>query len=271
MKKLKAILLILTSIILLSNCSKDGDINIMSVQDDKDMGEQLDAEILANPSEYPILDKEQNPEAYAMVEGVMLEVLKSEHILYRDEFDWQVRIINSDVYNAFAAPGGKLYFYTGLLKYMESEAELAGVMAHEIAHADLRHSSERITKVYGLQMALNIALGKDKTGATKLASDLATGATALKFSRNDEFEADAASVKYLADINTKNYYPIAITDFFDRIVADGYDKEDGNFAFTRTHPYNADRKTNVIKTWESLGSPEGEKFVNEYNTFKSIL
>lgn len=257
--------------LLLGACSKDKDVNLMSVEDDKKMGEQLDAEIMSNPQDYPVMDKASNPEAYAMVEGVMNEILKSSELYHRDEFDWQVRIIDTTILNAFAAPGGKLYFYTGLLQYMTSEAELAGVMAHEIAHADLRHSSERLTKVYGLQIILDIALGRDKSKLGEIASQMATGGVALKFSKEDEFEADEYSVRHLANEATKAYLPTAINDFFDRIVADGYDKEDGNMEFTRTHPYNANRKTNVIEVYNELGKPVGEKFETEYAEFKQNL
>ena len=66
-----------------------------------------------------------------------------------------LRIIHDDsTLNAFCTPGGYIYIYTGILKFLDSEDEFAGVLGHEIAHADLRHSTRQMTKQYGVQILL---------------------------------------------------------------------------------------------------------------------
>ncbi|MFW5850876.1 MAG: M48 family metalloprotease [Bacteroidota bacterium] len=255
-----------------SSCSKDGSVNLFSVQDDIAFGAQLDSTIVNTPSEYPLLSRKGNEEVYNYVEGIMNTILVSDNINYKDEFVWQVRIINQDVLNAFAAPGGYIYFYTGFLKYAESEAELAGVMAHEIAHVDHRHSTNRLTKLYGFQMLFSILLGKNPSQLAQITAQLAMGGTSLAFSRKDEYEADASSVEYITDIqNIRNYDPTAIVDFFDRMQDDSLSQADGSFEFLRTHPYDANRKENIFDIWKELGSPTGEKFMSEHEYIISRL
>jgi len=70
---------------------------------------------------------------------------------HKDDFAWQVKIIDDpETLNAFATPGGYIYVYTGLIKFLDTEDQLAGVMGHEIAHADLRHSTRQMTSSYGV-------------------------------------------------------------------------------------------------------------------------
>ena len=75
------------------------------------------------------------------------------------------RLIDDDkTLNAFCTPGGFIYVYTGLIKFLDSEDQLAGVMGHEIAHAALRHSTRQMTKVYGVQTLLQVATGRADPG-----------------------------------------------------------------------------------------------------------
>jgi len=259
MKKFGCIATVL--VLLFASCSKDGNLNLFSVQDDIDFGKSLDDEILNDQDEYPILDKSENPEAYAYMEGMLAEILQSEEILYRDKFVWQLRIIDKDVMNAFAAPGGYLYFYTGIMKYLETGAAIAGVMAHEVAHADRRHSTESMTKQYGLQVLLDVLLGKEGNSGKQILKDMALGATSLKFSRNHEYEADEYSVRYLADTKS-NYNPLGIRVFFDQLERDGYTNE--TFTFLSTHPKDADRVDNIMKVYKKINSPAGNDFADEH-------
>lgn len=170
--------------------------NIFTVEDDVMLGQQLRDEINANPDEYPVVDRADAPEAYAALDRIKDNILASDDIQYRDEFDWELRLIKDDeVLNAFAAPGGYMYVYTGLIRFLEREDDLAGVIGHEIAHADQRHGTEQLTQQYGVSALLGIALGTDPG----LLAELAFGLVSLRFSRSDETEADAFSVRYLCD------------------------------------------------------------------------
>ncbi|MDR2963040.1 MAG: M48 family metalloprotease [Bacteroidales bacterium] len=245
---------------------------VFTLAQEKDLGLQVKTEIESTPAEYPILPRVGNEKAYQYVENIMYSILESKDVNHKKDFDWELTIINKNVLNAFASPGGKLFFYTGFLKYAESEAELAGVMAHEIAHSDRRHSTNTMTKSLGISVLIQIALGKDPGTLGSLVGALAQNGMDLRFSRKHEYEADEYSVRYLNSIRgTKTYDPTAIMDFFDHMKRDSLSTPNGNFEFLRTHPYDDNRKENVNKVWQKLGSPAGQKYTAEYTAFKQLL
>ncbi len=195
---IRTLLLGLSMVVMMGGCDRDGNINIMSVEDDKKLGAQVAAEIEANPQEYNLLPETgrngQNEIAYGHIRRITNQILNSGKVTYRNEFDWQVKIIHNDTtLNAFCAPGGYIYVYTGLIKYLDTEDQLAGVMGHEIAHADMRHTSRNITRDYGVDVALQVALGQNPGTLTQIAKGLA----GLSYSRAYEREADDRSVVYL--------------------------------------------------------------------------
>jgi predicted Zn-dependent protease len=272
MKIIKLAILTLGLLLLFTSCD-EGEVNFFSLQDDIDFGRQLDAEIAANPGEYPLLPRTGNENLYNYVEGIMLRVLDSDNVRYRNKFPWRVKIIDKDVQNAFAAPGGSLYFYTGFLTFAESEAELAGVMAHEIAHADRRHSTENMTKLYGIQILFSIILGEDPSTLGTILAQLTGSLSGLSFSRENEFEADEYAVRYMDSIRggSRNYNLLAMQDFFNR-MEDVYEVDgDGSPVgeFFRTHPYNNDRENAMTAVWDELGRPSGELYTSNHTSATS--
>jgi beta-barrel assembly-enhancing protease len=259
-------------VLVLFGCKKDGDgvlsdLNLFPVSKDIELGETMDSIIRANPSEYPILDQATNAAAYQFVNSMFRQILQSGEFDHRNDFNWEITIINDNsVLNAFAVPGGKLYFYTGLMKYVDNSATLAGVVAHEMAHADRRHSTRQMTKALGVQVLLSILIGDDKSELVQLAGGLAGGIAELKFSRDDEYEADEYSVKYLTDTD---YNPVGIKSFFEKIRAEK--QTAATFEFLSTHPDDENRIDNINAIWTSLGSPTGSDFTSEYTSFKSLL
>jgi beta-barrel assembly-enhancing protease len=252
--------------VLITSCDKDTGLNFFTLNQDIEFGETMDSIIRANPADYPILEASTNPDAYDFINGMMQKILQSDDFVHKADFDWEVTIIEQDVMNAFAVPGGKLYFYTGLIKYLDNAADLAGVMAHEMAHADRRHSTEQMTKYYGLSILVSLLLGDDKSQFEEIASDLATGLAALQFSRTHEYEADEYAVRFTTDTD---YHPKGIAGFFEKLQTDGQTAQ--TFEFLSTHPSDQNRIDNIDMIWRSLGSPGGAYFETEYTELKSIL
>lgn len=254
--------LALCSLTLFSNCKNENEESIVDqllfpVEKDIVLGKQLDSTIMANPVDYPILDRATYPEAYAYLEGIKDSVLQSDEIIYKEEFEWKVTIINDDnTLNAFAAPGGYLYFYTGLMRFLDNENELAGVMGHEIAHADRRHSIDQMKQQYGVQLLLDVALGEDQGALTQIAS----GLLSLSFSRGDETEADEFSVKYLCDTE---YASDGAAGFFEKL-------EDGGSTstpeFLSTHPNPGNRVEDIQSLASDLACP-GDVTTGTYSDF----
>ena len=249
----------------ISACKKDkaggGGFNLFSLNDDIQFGAQVAAEIESDPETYPILDSAQYVEAYAHIYRIRDSILNSGNVVHKDDFLWQIRIIEDDsMLNAFCTPGGYIYVYTGLIKFLDAENELAGVMGHEIAHADERHSTEALTKAYGLDVLFAILLGDNNA-----LSQVAQGLLNLSYSRNNETESDQRSVEYL--------YPTAYdargaAKFFEKMLAGG-----GSTVpqFLSTHPNPENRVEAINAHWELLGSKVGETYDQRYITIKNSL
>src|SRR6185436_4423 len=95
---------------LLAACSKDGGVNIFSVQDDIDLGAQLAAEIESDPKNYPLLDEAQFPDAYDHLYALRDAILATGEVDHADDFTWELHIIDDPkTLNAFCAPGGYIY------------------------------------------------------------------------------------------------------------------------------------------------------------------
>lgn len=193
------------------SCSGAG-LNLFDIGTDAQLGKQMDEQIRQNPKEYPILN---NPAAKQYIQGMINEIIRSEHVQYRGTFPYQAEVIADDkTINAFCTPGGYIYVYTGLMKAVDNEATLAGVLGHEIAHAERRHGTSRMTKAYGLQMLLSIALGQNPSQLATIGANLFSGLALLKNSRLDEDDADNYSFKYL---QSSKWYAGSIKFFFEKV------------------------------------------------------
>lgn len=256
------LLLFFIGIFTITSCSKSGGINIFSVQDDIELGMQVSGEIEADPSSYPILSETLYPEAYAHLNRITNEILDNAPLNYRNEFEWEVKIVEGDdVLNAFCTPGGYIYVYTGLIKFLDSEDQLAGVMGHEIAHADLRHTTDQLTQQYGLSLLLGIVLGENQGTLT----DIAAGLAVLSFSRNDEEQSDEYSVIYLCETE---YDARGASRFFEKLEAAGGASVP---EFLSTHPDPSNRVEAIQNKWAELGCGEGGTFEDRYEDFKASL
>jgi predicted Zn-dependent protease len=221
------------------------------------------AEIEKNSTEYPLLDSVKYPAAYAHINRITKTILDSGGVYLKNDFEWKVKIINKDVLNAFCTPGGYIYVYTGLIKFLDNETQLAGVMGHEIAHADKRHSANQMVKNYGVSALVSILSGGGQPGAL---SSLASQLIGLSFSRADETEADKFSVKYL---NGTSYDSRGAKYFFEKLIAAG--QTGGTPAFLSTHPNPETRVADITAVWECYGSKVGQTFDAKYMQFKASL
>lgn len=242
--------------------STGGGFNLFSIEQDKELGAQVAAEIEADKEQFPILDSLSNSEVYKYIYKIRASILNSGNVENKDNFAWKMKIIHDDsTVNAFCTPGGYIYVYTGLIKYLDSEDELAGVMAHEVAHADLRHSTRQMTKLYGVQMLLDVTLGSDRESIKQITSAL----IGLKFSRTHESESDAASVKYLCPTS---YNAAGGAGFFEKIVAQG---GSGTMEFLSTHPSPDNRIEHFNTTKTELGCVGTQTFQTAYERIKKLI
>jgi predicted Zn-dependent protease len=265
--KLKSLLSTAAVVVIFTfaGCKKDAPfVPFFSIADDKTLGQQVEAEIASKPSEYPVLDSAQYASIYAYIYGIRNEILNSGKIVYKDEFAWKIKVIKDDsTLNAFCTPGGYIYVYTGIMKYLDSKDQLAGVLGHEMAHADRRHTSRSLQAQYGVSLLLDVILGKNSEALKQIAS----GIYQLKNSREHESEADAYSVKYLCPTP---YNAAGAAGFFQKMVNDGY-TENSLTTFFSTHPSPVNRVQNINAEKTSNGCTGTQTYDAQYAQFKTTL
>ena len=225
--------LIFSFLLFLAACGTG--INLFSDQDEVKLGLQFDSEIKENPKEYPIYKGNPAVKNYIR-ERIFDHILQSPEVQKETTYNYQLEIIDNDsTLNAFAVPGGYVYLYTGLIKYLDSEAALAGVIAHEIAHVERRHATQRITNAYGLQILASLALGNNPSQISVMVANLFSGLTLLANSRSAEDESDKYAVIYLSGTR---YYPGGVKFFFEKMRDDGKVSSGGGGiqTFLSTHP-----------------------------------
>lgn len=246
-----------------------GSINLANVETDKQLGAQMYAQIAADPQNYPLLDEVKYAEAYQHIRRITNTILDCGAVANRDVFEWSVMIIDADdVQNAFACPGGKLYVYTGLINYLANEAELAGVMAHEVAHAATRHSTRQISQKQGLDFLTSIVLGKNPNALVSTVAQIAGNMGGLAFSRKDENEADNLAVSYLSHTE---YNPLGVAGFFEKLIAAGAAGNNGFAKYFSTHPSSEDRVQRIREAWVTYGSKSGNDFADRYQQVKNSI
>lgn len=250
-------------LIALSSGCKKGDLNLFSLQDDINFGKQTRDEILSDPAQYNVLSQSTYSTQYAYMNAIRDKILASGKVQHKDDFDWELYIIKDDqTLNAFCTPGGYIFVYSGLIKYLDNESSLAGVLGHEMAHADYRHSTTQLTEQYGLQTLLSIALGNSSQSQV---AQVASGLLTLQFSRTHETAADKGSVEYLCPTM---YNANGAGNFFAKLIADPNYQSVPTFLSTHPDPGNRVNTINSEATSKGCGT---KTETSTYTAFKNSL
>ncbi|WP_018478103.1 M48 family metalloprotease [Pontibacter roseus] len=271
-KNLSRGFVILFSLFAFSSC-EDNEGVIFSTQDDIRLGEQVSQQV---DSTYRAKGQLLEPnssnanvqKAYTHLNRIVNRVLNSGEVKYRNDFAWTVKIIDDrETLNAFAAPGGYIYVYTGLIKFLDDEDHLAGVLAHEIAHADKRHSVRQLQRDYGIALLLSVALGNNPGALQQIAAQLAGTLAGLRFSREAETEADNTSVLYLG--GTKYYSCDGAAGFFVKLNSQAQGSNPPEFLSTHPNPDN--RVENIQQQAQQQGCSTDNAPDNDFNELKKSL
>lgn len=154
-----------------------------------------------------------------------------------DDFDWQFTVLETNVQNAFCLPGGKVAVYSGIMRLMRNEAELAFVVAHEVGHAIARHGGERLSWGYLQSLGgILVEAGLNNKTASEVYGVGTNLGVMLPFSRSNEAEADTIGLILMAKAG---YNPHAAVHFWTRFSSNSSADMLGNLL--RTHPCDADR------------------------------
>lgn len=219
----------------LSGCTTTGpqgqrSLIIISAEQELAIGAGVDESVR---QEYPV-SRDAAATAYVQEIGTKLAAHAE-----RKDVPFRFTLLEADLVNAFAAPGGYIYVTTGLLKQADNEAEVAGVLAHEIGHVVGRHSVRQLQAAYGVGLAADLVLG-DRAVLQKVVG-IATGLVMLRNSRENEHESDEFGLKYS---HAAGYDPRGIVTFFQKLRAmegAGGGGGAGVMTWLSTHPATDDR------------------------------
>ena len=215
---------------------------LLSESDEIDLGRQTDAEVV---KEYGVLE---DPKLTAYLNDFCQRLGKVSH---RPKLSYRFKIVDASVVNAFAVPGGYVYFSRGILATLNSEAELAGVMGHEIGHIAARHSAKQYSRAQLAQVGLGVGSVFIDSPVLSGLAQLGAGMLFMRFSRDNEREADDLGVEYASKAG---YDSAQLASFFEALegMNPGSDRS-GLPGWFSTHPSPQDRVQVVrarAKEWQ---------------------
>jgi predicted Zn-dependent protease len=233
---------------------------LLSKDQEVAMGHQSDPEIIAAYGVYPSTELQQfiNTEGQKMVK-----------ISHRDNIAYEFKILDSPIVNAFAVPGGYVYFTRGIMAHLNSEAEFAGVLGHEIGHIAARHSAKQYSRAMVAQLGLTLGSLASEEFA-QFSDSATTGASLLflKYGRDAEIQSDKLGVEY----STKTGYDAHEMAAFFGTLQRMRGSSESLPVFLSTHPDPGDREKNVnvlADKWQKKDSQQVYK-VNRNNYLKKI-
>jgi predicted Zn-dependent protease len=239
-----------------------GSINFISLDKEIAMGRQLAAEI---ERQVKLIDDATINE---YVNRVGQNIVRNSDA----KVPFTIKVVESDEINAFALPGGFFYVNSGLILAADDESELAGVMAHEIAHVAARHGTEQASKAELVNFASIplIFMGGVGGFALRQAAGFLIPMQFLQFSRKDEAEADYLGLQYMY---AAGYDPTSTVSFFEKLQAKESAKPGSVSKMFSTHPPTGDRIEMDKKNIELI-LPNKEQYVvttSEFNRIKGQL
>jgi predicted Zn-dependent protease len=220
--------------------------SLMSEAQEIQIGKEADVEIRREMGIYDDKNLQQ------LVSSIGLGLAK---VSERPSLPWQFTVVDQPAINAFALPGGFIYITRGILPFLDDEAELAGVLGHEIGHVTARHSAQQYSRATGAQLGL--LLGSIFVPAARPFGQLAEaglGVLFLKYGREDELQADELGVRYAVQTG---WDPAGIAGMLTTLArldeASGETKGIPNWL--STHPAPADRVENIQTTVKETPAP----------------
>ncbi len=217
--------------------TKFDDLNITDAEE-RQLGEQVSLQLR---NRFGVL---QDPKVtkYVTLVGSTLTLVST-----KPKLDWQFIVLDTDGVNAYAAPGGFVHITRGLLGLMKNEAELAGVLGHEITHITVKHTVRAIQKSKTITTGTDVAGSSRSRFIQRMAGDAFNKVFDGAFSRDDEDESDRVGTQLA---NTVGYAPTGIADVLKKIQARNGSRQDRNGMFA-SHPAIKDRISNNEKLIKS--------------------
>lgn len=202
----------------------------------------------------------KSPELRQYVNSVGRRLAKQIEPEYKD-VKWEFHTLESDVINAFALPPGNVFITTGLLSRLSNEAEVAGVLGHEMGHITAAHVDERVSQQMLAELGLGVLGQTNESQIVNMGAQLLTQGTLLNFSRDQESEADEQGLKYMSKAG---YDPRGMLGVLNVLIE--ADQGGGAPEFLSTHPDPKRRLSDAQKRInEEYKGERGELYENRFN------
>jgi beta-barrel assembly-enhancing protease len=240
--------------------------NVFSKQQDVQLGEETAAKVR---KEKTVI---KNPMLTDYVNRVGKRLAASQEAR-NSGFPFTFEVVADPTINAFALPGGHMFIHTGLLKALDNEAQLAGVMGHEMSHVILRHGTNQATKAKMIELPAALAeqvAGKDSMMGKleQLGIGLGANSVLLKFSREAESQADLTGSHIMAE---SGYNPIEMAHFFNKLTSPAKGLAGSVAQFMSDHPNPGDREKAIEKEAKALPSQKYGYETGDYRKMKSVV
>lgn len=197
--KISTVLLVMV----MASCERPDDVarfnpEKFDVEDHIVIGKALKREIMNMPDVFPVLKENQYRKAYNYITVLMNTLKTTSEVENRNEFDWDITIIQDDeVKNAFTVPGGHIFIYTGLLKFLNAENELMAILGNEMAYADKGFTLDMLKEEFGGVLLGDIILGNK----VPLLPDIVEDLPFIVYIEEDVLEADEFSIELVCPFN----------------------------------------------------------------------
>ena len=234
--------------------------NSYSVAEDVKLGREASAEVR---KELPMLNDDRVDEWVEDIGATLVRAIPAE--FQHPEFRYTFDVINQKEINAFALPGGPMYLNRGMIEAAKTEGEVAGVMAHEISHGVSRHATEQLSKAYGANILVGLALGGNPPIYQQLLAQIIAGGTFAKFSRDAENEADHLGVLYMYNAG---YDPHGMVTMFQELISRRQSRPGSVETFFSSHPLTEDRIEGVRAQIQQL--PPKQNLILRDGEFESM-
>ena len=178
---------------------------------------------------------------------------------------WHYKVLKHKMLNAFALPGGYIYITTGMLEKLKSEAQLAGILGHEAAHVTLRHSTQRMSEQIGIDMLLSAVMPEDASAGVVQATSIARQIVSLKYSRDDEKQADAVGLRYMM---RAGYNPHEMVKTMQMLEEENKERP---VEFLSSHPSPENRQELLLEEIAISGYNPSEMKIREEDYRKIVL
>ena len=224
-----------------------GNFNLISIDEEWQLGQQLASDVAKQ------VRFNNDPAVNAYIQQVGQRLVAQTPAPF-NQLPWDFHVVDDPAINAFAIPGGHVYVNTGLIANAENASELAGVMAHEINHVVARHSTEQISRQYGLSVLAGLVLGQDPGQLAQIAAQIVAGGALARFSREAEAEADELGIQTMYKAG---YDPHGMAAMF-RVLLAHQQSEPGKVEqFFATHPTTESRIQEADQRAAKMGSTAG--------------